>query len=115
MNHLLISAVNGVVNAVTGRGRDNQDAAPVPVEETQQTQQQNTDPNVSNHVVNYLQDPCSMQRMDFNSCLEMVFAIHNSYYQNKENVTECQFFFDSFKRCQERSQEFASQNMNRYE
>lgn len=54
MNHLLISAVNGVVNAVTGRGRDNQDAAPVPVEETQQTQQQNTDPNVSNHVVNYL-------------------------------------------------------------
>lgn len=47
----MISAVNGVVNAVTGRGRDNQDAAPVPVEETQQSQQQNTDPNVNDFIV----------------------------------------------------------------
>lgn len=34
--NILSSAVNGVVNAVTGRGKD--DNAPVPAEEVEQTQ-----------------------------------------------------------------------------
>lgn len=56
------SAVNGVVNAVTGRGKDNNSNAPVPVEEAPTTEEQVMNEN----------DPCSLQRMDFNNCLQVV-------------------------------------------
>ena len=55
------SAVNGVVNAVTGRNKDNNSDAPVPVEETQEAAQ-----SMQN------EDPCMLQRMDFNNCLQVV-------------------------------------------
>ena len=58
------SAVNGVVNAVTGRNKDNN--APVPVEETQETQE------AAQRMEN--EDPCMLQRMDFNNCLQVVGA-----------------------------------------
>ena len=60
------SAVNGVVNAVTGRGKDNSSSAPVPVEETPNTEEQVMNEN----------DPCSLQRMDFNNCLQVVGSMH---------------------------------------
>ena len=70
------------MNAVSGRNREEDPNAPVPVEETSEMQQQQ-------------QDPCAMYRMDFNNCLEV----------NKDKgISECQIFFDSFKRCQERVQ-----------
>ena len=70
------SAVNGVVNAVTGRNKDNN--APVPVEETQE-----------------------------------VGASGEGDVQNADKgISECQIFFDSFKRCQERVK---MENMNRFE
>ena len=97
------SAVNGVVNAVTGRNKDNN--APVPVEETQETQE--TAQRMEN------EDPCMLQRMDFNNCLQVVGASGEGDAQNADKgISECQIFFDSFKRCQERVK---MENMNRFE
>ncbi|KAM7457953.1 hypothetical protein BLSTO_01290 [Blastocystis sp. subtype 1] len=87
------NAVNGVVNAVTGRNKDNN--APVPVEETQETQE------AAQRMEN--EDPCMLQRMDFNNCLQV---------NADKGISECQIFFDSFKRCQERVK---MENMNRFE
>lgn len=97
------SAVNGVVNAVTGRNKDNN--APVPVEETP------GDSGGRQRMEN--EDPCMLQRMDFNNCLQVVGASGEGDVQNADKgISECQIFFDSFKRCQERVK---MENMNRFE
>ena len=99
------SAVNGVVNAVTGRNKDNSSNALVPVEETQESTQ--SEQSMQN------EDPCMLQRMDFNNCLQVVGMRGESDAQNADKgVSECQIFFDSFKRCQERVK---MESMNRFE
>ena len=81
------SAVNGVVNAVTGRNKDNN--APVPAEETQETQE------AAQRMENG--DPCMLQCMYFNNCLQVVGASGEGDVQNADKgISECQIFFDSF-------------------